>query len=329
MNPCLDQTSETVTSTDVISLWQRILHRSPIRSDDNFFALGGDAGSADEIFRELSVRLKRELHPSLIFQAPTPASQAQLLQDSSKPKISVLIPLKPGTGSTSIFFLHGIGGSVLEFLQLVTHLDTALPMYGLQAQGTDGLEEPLASIEAMASAFLAEVRKIQPEGSYLLIGHSLGGIIALEMARQLLDTGEPIGLLSMIDAYPDRSQLNFYERARLTMRLIRKHMANLPVRRRIQQKSSEATQRVLDASFQALRNYRPRYYAGRVRFVAASIATDFPDNAHAVWKNLLPDLHIEKVAGNHREMLSLYARELGAIQTRYLREALQANAASA
>jgi len=330
MTSRLEQAPDTVNSRVVISIWQEVFARPSVQDNDNFFALGGNATSAHEIFRRLSAQFERELHPALILRAPTPAAQTLMLHDSHRPRIPAVIPLKAGTGFP-VFLLHGIGGSVLEFLELVKYIETPLPIYGLQAEGTDGIRKPLASIEAMVTSFLIEVQKQQPRGPYILMGHSLGGLVALEMARQLSERGQEIGLLSMIDAYPDRSQLSAYQKARLVLRLLRKHATKSSLRfamQRVSQsaggsRASSAAQLLLDASFQALRDYRPRDYNGPVRFVTASVATDFPDNPEAVWRKVLHNLRIETVTGDHHEILSAHARDLGALQTRYLKEALE------
>ena len=57
------------------------------------------------------------------------------------------------------------------------------PFYGLQARGIDGVLEPHQSIEAMASAYLEEIRAVRPHGPYVLGGYSGGGLVAFEMAH--------------------------------------------------------------------------------------------------------------------------------------------------
>jgi thioesterase domain-containing protein len=63
----------------------------------------------------------------------------------------------------------------------------------------DGVQEPLATIEAMAAHYLAEIRAVQPEGPYFLGGFSAGGTIAFEMAQQLYASGQQVALLAIID----------------------------------------------------------------------------------------------------------------------------------
>jgi thioesterase domain-containing protein len=74
----------------------------------------------------------------------------------------------------------------------------------LQARGVDGITEPHETIEAMAGAYLAEIRCVQEAGPYLLGGYSGGGLVAFEMAHQLLDLNEEVAVLIMLDtATPD------------------------------------------------------------------------------------------------------------------------------
>jgi thioesterase domain-containing protein len=54
-------------------------------------------------------------------------------------------------------------------------------------------------LEVSAHRYVEELRRIQPEGPYQLIGYSFGGVIAYEMARQLLASGERVMFLGLLD----------------------------------------------------------------------------------------------------------------------------------
>jgi thioesterase domain-containing protein len=81
-------------------------------------------------------------------------------------------------------------------------MPTDYPLYGLQARGLDGTEPPHPSVRDMAADYLKEMRSIQESGPYHLLGWSLGGNIAQEMAVQLQDQGEKVAALVIMDAYP-------------------------------------------------------------------------------------------------------------------------------
>lgn len=54
----------------------------------------------------------------------------------------------------------------------------------------------------MAADYAEQIRKIQPEGPYLLLGWSAGGLIAHALACELQSRGERTALLAILDAYP-------------------------------------------------------------------------------------------------------------------------------
>ncbi len=112
-----------------------------------------------------------------------------------------LVPLRSGGSARPLFCIHGLGGHVAAFLPLAQGLADGRPVYGLQAQGLDPGQEPHDRIEAMAAWYVQEIRDVQPQGPYLLGGWSMGGLIALEAARQLLVAGQAVALVAMFDTY--------------------------------------------------------------------------------------------------------------------------------
>jgi thioesterase domain-containing protein len=86
------------------------------------------------------------------------------------------------------------------------------PILGFQAHGIEGNDLPDTSIEAMAARYIAELRAYAP-GPYLIGGFSGGGLVALEMTRQLRDLGETVDLTVLFDspragqAWPSRTQI--------------------------------------------------------------------------------------------------------------------------
>ena len=98
--------------------------------------------------------------------------------------------------------MPGVGGNVLGYHDLSRLLGTEQPFYALQSRGLSGAEEPLRSIEGMATAYLAEIRAVQPEGPYHLLGVCMGGVVAYEMAQQLSAAGQRVGLLALLEPRP-------------------------------------------------------------------------------------------------------------------------------
>ncbi|HME13426.1 MAG TPA: alpha/beta fold hydrolase [Candidatus Acidoferrum sp.] len=336
---------ETLTT-----IWQRLLQHSPIGPNDNFFDLGGDSSVAVELFNEIAKVSGRELPPVTIYHAPTIAAQAELLQQRLAPRLPSLVELRPGSEDCPVFTAHGLGGSAMEFFQVVKHIETPQAIYGMQARGTDGTDEPLDTIEAMAQFHLDAIREMQPRGPYYLVGYSLGGLVTLEIARRIVEMGENVALLALLESYPHRRYVSLEQRVRLAIRVALKHASNmteLPVadaaayfmrpsermshfsrdeRGRLQRQpptgvwSTAAMQRVRDSGYLALQRYRPRYYGGKIAFVSARESSEFPDDPVAVWGKLVGKLTVETTPGDHFGIMTTHYQSLGAVLSRYLRE---------
>ncbi len=113
----------------------------------------------------------------------------------------LLVPIRPEGSQPPFFCVHGRGGTVLNYFIFKRHLDADQPLYGLQAPGLDGVKRPFREMTALAGQYVKEIRAVQPHGPYYLGGGSMGGMVALEMAQQLIRDGEQIGLLAMFDTF--------------------------------------------------------------------------------------------------------------------------------
>jgi pimeloyl-ACP methyl ester carboxylesterase len=114
--------------------------------------------------------------------------------------LTYVVPLKASGSKKPFFCVHGVGGNVLNYNLFVPYLDVDQPMYGLQCSGLDGVTKPFDSIQQMANAYNRELRQIQPHGPYKIGGGSMGGLVAFEMAQQLIKAGVKVGLLLMFDS---------------------------------------------------------------------------------------------------------------------------------
>jgi acetoacetyl-CoA synthetase len=334
---------ETVTS-----IWQRLLRRSSIRAEDNFFDLGGNPSMAVQLFSEIAQVYGRELPPSMIYCAPTIAALAAMLEQPTLSRFPPLVLLRSGTGNRPVFIAHGLGGNVMDLFLMVKHLRSPHPIYGLQARGLDGVDEPFERIEDMAQFHLNAIKELQPHGPYQLIGYSLGGLVMLEIAQRLSQNGSKIALLAMIESYPHSRFLSLTQRLRLLTRLAQHHASSamqLPLRealsyilrhlagrlhisgdghrsmrdRRPDSVSfSQAVARVRDSAYRALECYRPRFYKGKLRFVRAEISTEFPKDAAGVWSNLTDEFEVETIPGDHLGILTVHFETLASVLSRYL-----------
>jgi thioesterase domain-containing protein len=313
-------------------IWQRVFRRSPIGVNEDFFDLGGDAWLAAESLTEINKQFDIDLPATIVCSAPTIAALASAVEHPHLSGPAILLK-QSATQSQPIFMLHGVGSSVVDLVPLVRRMQVDLPIYGLEANGNDGHEAPLDRIEDIAQSFLAAIREIQQHGPYFLVGYSLGGLIALEIAQQMKTQSEEIGLLVMLDSYPDRRFLSVTQYARLVLQLAknrvtgRKNSPSLGKRPLIQYGDSrpnslvQALQCTRNANYRALRNYRPRFYEGEVRFVRAAVPTHFSADPVPVWAHLVRRLEVEAIPGEHVTMLTTSVDPLASLLDKYAREA--------
>ncbi len=171
-----------------------------INVTDNFFELGGHSLLAIRLFSEIERVWDRNLPLATLFQAQTIEKLANLLrQEGWSAPYSSLVPIQPQGPKSPLFCIHPIGGNVLEYYSLATHLGQEQPVYGLQSLGLDGKAVPLCSVEAMATHYITEMKTIQPYGPYFLLGYSFAGLVVYEIAQQLDRQGQKVALLALLD----------------------------------------------------------------------------------------------------------------------------------
>ena len=187
----------------LVDIWSACLNVANVGVDDNFFALGGHSLLAVQVMTQIQTALGVQLPLATLFQHPTIAQLAQQCEQvDAATSWSPLVPIRPSGSRPPLFCIHPVGGNVLSFYHFAQLQDEDQPVYGLQSIGLDGQTAPLTTIEAMANCYIEQIRTIQPQGPYHLVGYSSGGLIAYEMVCQLQRVDEGIAQLLIIDAEP-------------------------------------------------------------------------------------------------------------------------------
>ncbi|MFC5833505.1 non-ribosomal peptide synthetase [Nonomuraea insulae] len=171
-------------------------------ADANFFDLGGHSILLARVAAEIRDALQVELSLTDVFGAPTPATLAMKIRQGRGRSPDVLVPISPNGSATPLFCVHPANGASWGYLNLARHLSPARPVYGIQARGLDEPAPLPSSIEAMAGDYARQLRRIQPEGPYQLLGWCFGAVVAFEMARQLQRDGAEVGLLALVGPHP-------------------------------------------------------------------------------------------------------------------------------
>jgi amino acid adenylation domain-containing protein len=198
----------------VAQSFEQVLGFRPIGLDDDFFEFGGSSLLALRLVAMLEGTFGTSLPLASFYERATVAHLATLLrtQEKATPRPaesceglgSTLVEIKRGQSETPFFLVPGGHGGMIEmtlYAKLMSHLKREQSVYGLLARGLDGENEPHASVAEMAQAYVGEVRRLQPRGPYALGGECVGGLVAFEMAQQLLAQEQEVALLLLMDTW--------------------------------------------------------------------------------------------------------------------------------
>ncbi|HEX5715571.1 MAG TPA: amino acid adenylation domain-containing protein [Thermoanaerobaculia bacterium] len=330
-------------------IWEEVLGVASVGIGDSFFDLGGHSLLAIKLITRIRRRFGRDLPLAALFRADTVERFALLLRQAAPPRSSSLVEISIGTGAEALFFVHPGAGDVFGYVPLARRL-APWRFYGLQAPGIEGEGEPLASVEDLAAIHLSAVRSVQPAGPYRIGGWSMGGLVALEMARRLENEGERVGLVALLDTRVPAAAAPGPED---DLRLLAAFAQEIGVRSDLLQLSPEEVaglapdhrlswilekawaERLLPpdmdlqllerrlavfrANVQAMQRHQVRPYRGNVVLFTPEQA---PPEAPEAWKETLPQLQIEPVGGTHFSLVrEPYVNLLAERMKVHLREA--------
>jgi thioesterase domain-containing protein len=226
-------------------VWEELLKIEQVGRHDDFFALGGNSLLGAVLINRLQEALRENVALVAVFEAPTIAELASDLEERhpdgvagllgtpvkspSKRKANaeeamlptVLVPIQPKGTRPPLFCIHPAGGVVYPYYTLVPLLGKDQPLYGVQDPGLYDRHSPFTSIEDMAASYVEALKAVQGAGPYHLMGWSVGGVVAYEMAQQLLRQGEVVAVLIMLDTHAPTRRKSLEPHAPLGARLQR------------------------------------------------------------------------------------------------------------
>lgn len=244
----------TGTAPLLAEIWSDLLGVQVASGDDDFFDLGG--------YSLMTVRLARRIETSF----GTKLALIDLMRFSTLTAMATRIDQGDTANDIANMMLLNTGGTrpPLHWLDagplmrtMARSLSADQPAYALNLDPEE--EDALAQydsppIDRIAAVLKSRLLERQPEGPYYLGGWCRWGIVAFELARQLIEDGREVALLVMIDAEHPSSETRSGRLRRRIMRLLGKPRGTVP------DDAASFSQRVEAAS----RAYRPQRYGGAV-----------------------------------------------------------------
>ncbi|TSE02165.1 amino acid adenylation domain-containing protein [Skermania sp. ID1734] len=195
----------TPTEEAVAAVFAELLGVERVGADDDFFELGGNSLIAARVASMLGQSLGVKVQLQWLFLHRTVADLAARLATPQRAPdaddtLGVIMRLRDGDPTNPIFVIHAASGIAWPYVALGNYLDSQRAIYGIQ---TPAMTEPdflPESLDDIADRYVAEIRRMQPQGPYTLVGWSLGGLLAHTVAAKLQQRGETIAALAMLDS---------------------------------------------------------------------------------------------------------------------------------
>lgn len=114
--------------------------------------------------------------------------------------VEVLVRLREDGSGPPLYFIPAGYGDMRTFRDVVDLLDDDRPVYGLRpprAEFVEGLRNK--PVHWLVSVYVTEIKRVQPAGPYHLSGYSAGGLVMVEVARELIRKGDTVELLVVFD----------------------------------------------------------------------------------------------------------------------------------
>ena len=196
-------TLQSALENGLAIIWQRVLKTEAIGTTDRFFDLGGTSLHAANMFAEVERGYGRSVPLTQFWQEPTIGNLAKLLLTAEPLKTSMLLPIcKTGVNPALFYILPG--WYLAEAESISRHIGADQPFYALVPDPRpNGNQAGMSKMEIVMEC-ATEIEAVQPEGPILLVGRSIGGLVAIDVAHELRRRNRTVALLALVDSrYPD------------------------------------------------------------------------------------------------------------------------------
>ena len=201
----------TPTEQQLCEMWASLLKIDAVGIKDNFFELGGGSLVAVQLCQQVERVFGRTLSLAAVLEGPTIEQLAKLVIGETHVDTPVrIVPLQPRGSNPPFLCVCMFVGSGPIFLPLTNHLGDDQPFLGIVPENSLAMElRPPYSLSDVAQHIVRAIRVHQPHGPYFLGGFCGDGVLAFEAARLLLQEGDEVALLALLEAQTRSIQKEF------------------------------------------------------------------------------------------------------------------------
>jgi amino acid adenylation domain-containing protein len=212
------------TERRVAALWADLLAMPVTDVNSDFFDIGGHSQLAARLISEIQRAFVVPLSLSTFLDSGRTIAELAVLLDARSPSRNDC------TSGPPLHFIFPNLGSAMSLRHFTGQWGAAQPVHAITPEQPGGQFDRSVTIQQHASQALSMIRKRQPDGPLALVGYSIGGLLAYEVARQAVDAGQQVDWLGILDTEaPSMAQLL---RAQRTLRWRLRRLRQKPARER-------------------------------------------------------------------------------------------------
>jgi amino acid adenylation domain-containing protein len=236
------------TERHVAGLWADLLGVPVTDVNCDFFDIGGHSLLAARLIAQVQRTFGVPLPLAAFLDNGRTVAELSTLVGAENPSST-----DEATSVPPLHFIFSDLASAMSLRHFTAQWGASQPVHALILEQPRGRFDQSVTIEQHASQALSTICHRQPDGPLALVGYSMGGVVAYEVARQAVDAGRHVDWLGILDALaPSMTEPRRTQRNQLSLRWRLGGVRQRPARERWA-KYAEVALRVLRRGPGALR----------------------------------------------------------------------------